>query len=262
MPGGRLTPEERRRIARGLGDGLSYAGIARGLGRPTSTVTREVMRNGGPNDYRPDRAQKETERRARRGPAAPPRSASRAPGPVDGARRRAEEIVVGPLQATGLPRTPARVMAALFVADAGLTAAELAERLGLSPASVSKIVGYLEEQDLVRRERVPGGRRDLYLADRLAWVRAWEASIRANLRLADAARECARILGPGTPAGARLDEVGAFFAMSSEALLDITARWERETGWWSPVGGEPDAGGGTAAPAGADTGAEAQDPEE
>ncbi|WP_017622603.1 GbsR/MarR family transcriptional regulator [Nocardiopsis chromatogenes] len=244
MPGGRLTPDERRRIARGLGDGLSYAGIARGLGRPTSTVTREVMRNGGPNGYRPDRAQRETERRARRGPAAPPRSASQAPGPLDGARRRAEEIVIEPLQATGLPRTPARVVAALFVADAGLTAAELAERLGLSPASVSKIVGYLEGQDLLRRERAPGGRRDLYFADRTAWVRAWEASIRANLQLAEAAREGARILGTGTPAGARLDEVGAFFAMSSEALLEATARWEREMGWRSPGGGEPDADGG------------------
>ena len=237
MPGGRLTPDERRRIARGLADGLSYAEVARGLGRPTSTVTREVMRNGGPNDYRPDRAQRETERRARRGPAAPPRSASRAPGPRDGARRRAGEISIRPLQASGLPRTPARVLAALFVADEGLTAAELSRRVALSPASVSKIVGYLEEQDLLRRERAPGGRRDLYIADRTAWSRAWEASIRANLRLAEAAREGARVLGPGTPAGARLEEVGAFFALASEALVEITARWERETGAGRP---EPD----------------------
>ncbi|NUT46387.1 MAG: helix-turn-helix domain-containing protein, partial [Saccharothrix sp.] len=51
MPGGRLTDEDRRDIAAGLALGLGYAEIARRLGRPTSTVTREVIRNGGPGDY-------------------------------------------------------------------------------------------------------------------------------------------------------------------------------------------------------------------
>ncbi|MFD0661872.1 helix-turn-helix domain-containing protein [Thermocatellispora tengchongensis] len=48
MPGGRLTYEDRQAIASGLADGLDYAEIARRLARPTSTVTREVARNGGP----------------------------------------------------------------------------------------------------------------------------------------------------------------------------------------------------------------------
>jgi len=52
MPGGRLTRQERQQIALGLADDLSYAEIARRLDRPTSTVTREVMRNGGPTGYR------------------------------------------------------------------------------------------------------------------------------------------------------------------------------------------------------------------
>ena len=42
MPGGRLTQEDRRHIAAGLAEGLGYAEIARRLGRPTSTVSREV----------------------------------------------------------------------------------------------------------------------------------------------------------------------------------------------------------------------------
>ncbi|MGW5118432.1 helix-turn-helix domain-containing protein, partial [Streptomyces noursei] len=61
MSGGRLTQQERRQIARGLADDLAYAEIARRLGRPTSTVTREVMRNGGPTDYRADLAHRATE---------------------------------------------------------------------------------------------------------------------------------------------------------------------------------------------------------
>ena len=49
MPGGRLSAHERQQIAAGLADGLAYAEVARQLDRPTSTITREVMRNGGPN---------------------------------------------------------------------------------------------------------------------------------------------------------------------------------------------------------------------
>ncbi|MDA0638253.1 helix-turn-helix domain-containing protein, partial [Nonomuraea sp. MCN248] len=60
MPGSRLTWQDRRRIAAGLAEGLGYAEIARGLDRPTSTVSREVARNGGPGVYRPDHAHQAT----------------------------------------------------------------------------------------------------------------------------------------------------------------------------------------------------------
>jgi IS30 family transposase len=71
MPGVRLTDEDRERVASGLGEGLGYAEIARQLGRPTSTVSREVARNGGPHGYRADHAQRATEWRARRGKPSP-----------------------------------------------------------------------------------------------------------------------------------------------------------------------------------------------
>jgi len=90
MPGGRLTQSERQQIALGLADSLAYAEIARRIDRPTSTITREVMRNGGPTAYRADLAHRATERRARqrrrstsrrRGRAdTPSRSASSSPG--------------------------------------------------------------------------------------------------------------------------------------------------------------------------------------
>jgi transposase, IS30 family len=66
VPGARLTIDEREEIALGLATGRSFAVIAVQLGRPTSTVSREVDRNGGRGGYRASRAQRETDRRARR----------------------------------------------------------------------------------------------------------------------------------------------------------------------------------------------------
>lgn len=88
MPGGRLTQPERQQIALGLADGLAYAEIARRLDRPTSTVTREVMRNGGPAAYRADLAHRATERRAHRRRQAAPRGRMRPSRPTDATPRR------------------------------------------------------------------------------------------------------------------------------------------------------------------------------
>jgi IS30 family transposase len=63
---GRLTLDEREDIAVGLARGVSFAEIARGLGRPTSTVSREVHGHGGRDSYRPSAAHREAYDRARR----------------------------------------------------------------------------------------------------------------------------------------------------------------------------------------------------
>src|SRR5581483_10368668 len=81
MPGGRLTQSERQQIALGLADSLPYAEIARRLDRPTSTVTREVMRNGGPTGYRAELAHRATERRSHRRRQPAPRGPQTAPQP-------------------------------------------------------------------------------------------------------------------------------------------------------------------------------------
>jgi len=47
-----LSLEEREEISRGLVAGLSLRAIACGMGRASSTVSREVNRNGGSHDYR------------------------------------------------------------------------------------------------------------------------------------------------------------------------------------------------------------------
>jgi IS30 family transposase len=48
---GRLTIGDREVILLGLGGGISLAAMARSLGRPTSTVSREVKANGGRDGY-------------------------------------------------------------------------------------------------------------------------------------------------------------------------------------------------------------------
>ncbi|GLZ10220.1 MarR family transcriptional regulator [Actinomadura sp. NBRC 104425] len=220
MPGGRLTQQERRQIAVGLADGLAYAEIARRLGRPTSTVTREVMRNGGPTAYRADLAHHATRRRTRRRGSAASRGAR--PEPLPHGRdaeavRAFEEVLTSVFMATGTPRMTARVLACLYTTDSGsLTAAELVRRLQVSPASVSKAIAFLEEQGLVRRERGEG-RRERYVVDDDVWYQSMIASARSLAQVAETARQGVGILGRGTPAAARLEGAARFLDFVGES---------------------------------------------
>jgi len=66
-PGGRyLSVAEREEIAAGVAAGLSRRVIAARLGRPASTVSREVRRNGSRRGYRALAAQAQADERARR----------------------------------------------------------------------------------------------------------------------------------------------------------------------------------------------------
>jgi len=49
-----LRWQEREEISRGIAAGCSLRAIARSFGRATSTVSREIARNGGPRKYRDD----------------------------------------------------------------------------------------------------------------------------------------------------------------------------------------------------------------
>ncbi|MFE1444547.1 helix-turn-helix domain-containing protein [Streptomyces sp. NPDC058739] len=221
MPGGRLTQQERQQIASGLADGLAYAEIARGLERPTSTITREVMRNGGPTGYRADLAHRATEQRAHRRRQAAPRD-RRAPDQAYGRDpeevRAYEETFTTLLMAQGLPKMMARVLTSLYITDEGsLTASELAQRLGVSPASVSKAIAFLESQDLVRRQR-DEGRRERYVVDNELWYQAMIAAARSNVQLAETARQGVAVLGPGSPAAGRLENIARFVDFIGESI--------------------------------------------
>ncbi|MFG3496371.1 helix-turn-helix domain-containing protein [Streptomyces sp. NPDC047928] len=221
MPGGRLTQQERQQIALGLADGLAYAEIARRLDRPTSTVTREVMRNGGPTAYRADLAHRATERRAQRrrqaaprGPQVPPQAHGRDADAV----REYEETFTTLLMRQGLPKMMSRVLTCLFTTDAGsLTASELVQRLQVSPASISKAVAFLESQGLIRRERAEG-RRERYAVDNDVWYQSMIAAARSNAQLAETARQGVGVLGPDTPAAVRLENIARFVDFVGESI--------------------------------------------
>ncbi|MFF0741780.1 helix-turn-helix domain-containing protein [Streptomyces sp. NPDC004111] len=221
MPGGRLTQQERQQIALGLADGLAYAEIARRLDRPTSTVTREVMRNGGPAAYRADLAHRATEHRTHRRKRTAPRDPQALPhahGRDAEAVQAYEEVFTTVFMASGLPRMTARVLVSLYTTDAGsLTASELTQRLQVSPATVSKAVTFLESQGLIRRER-DTGRRERYAVDDDVMYQSVIASARATAQVGDTARQGVGVLGSGTPAGARLENIARFVDFISETI--------------------------------------------
>ncbi|MEV0416181.1 helix-turn-helix domain-containing protein [Streptomyces sp. NPDC050448] len=221
MPGGRLTQQERQRIALGLADGLAYAEIARGLDRPTSTITREVMRNGGPAAYRADLAHRATEQRARRRrPSAPrgPGTSPQAHGRDAEAVREYEETFTTVLVQSGTPKMMAQVLACLITSDTGsLTASELVQRLQVSPASISKAITFLESQDLIRRER-DERRRERYVVDNDVWYQSMMASARGTAQLAETARQGVGVLGSDTPAANRLENIARFLDFVSESI--------------------------------------------
>ncbi|MFD3334427.1 helix-turn-helix domain-containing protein [Streptomyces sp. NPDC058700] len=220
MPGGRLTQQERRQIALGLADGLAYAEIARRLDRPTSTVTREVMRNGGPTAYRAELAQRATERRTHRRKPAASRTATAPPqahGRDADAVREFEETFTTVLMSSGMPTMMSRVMACLTLTDTGsLTASELVQRLQVSPASISKAVAFLEDQGFVTRER-DERRRERYIVDDDIWYRSMIASARSTAQIVATARQGVGVLGPDTPAAHRLENVARFLDFVSES---------------------------------------------
>ena len=223
MPGGRLSHEDRLAIAAGLTDGHGYAEIARRLDRPTSTISREIARNGGAHGYRADHAHYATSSRARR---RRPTATMEEPAEVDAygrdpqAVREFAERFAATMVDTGVPRMAARVLAHLYTADSpSLTAAELVRHLQVSHASISKAIGYLEGVELVRREPDDrGGRHEHYLIAEDVWIQAWKTSARANANWATTARQGAELLQPSTPAGARLEQMSQFFQQLSNDM--------------------------------------------
>lgn len=128
---------------------------------------------------------------------------------------------------SGMPRMPARIFAALLASDTSrLTAEELAALLQVSPAAVSGGVRYLVQVGLVSREAQAGSRRHVYRMPDNVWHEVLRVRDRIMMRWMDAMREGSEVLGPDTPAGARLAESALYFQFVSKELPALLDRWD------------------------------------
>ncbi|SHF68391.1 helix-turn-helix domain-containing protein [Streptoalloteichus hindustanus] len=228
MAGVRLSLRDRHVIASGLAAGHGYAEIARRLGRPTSTVSREVSRNGGRAGYQADQAQHSAMVRAGRRrpgpPAGSPDESATGGNDLDALRAVARRFTTLLVQA-GFPRVVAGVLAHLVTSDTtGLTADVLGRRLRVSPASISKAVRELERQQLLHRERLPHCRRERYLLAPDAHHRIWTARTRIAAMWVEAATEARARLGAATPAGARMAELEQFLRLVHDDMVRMMVR--------------------------------------
>ena len=163
------------------------------------------------------------------GPGAPEAAsqASADGGGRDGAVGQFIERFAAVLFESGVPRMPARVFAALLTADAGqLTAAELGEILGVSPAAVSGGVRYLIQVGLVTGSGAPGSRRLYYSVPHDVWHRLLRMRDAVMARWTETLRDGASVVGASTPAGERLTESAEYFEFMAAELPAMLDRWD------------------------------------
>lgn len=150
------------------------------------------------------------------------------------------------LSEAGFPRMPARVFVALLTSDSGLlTASQLADLLHASPAAVSGGVRYLLQVGLASSEREPGSRRRRYRMPDNVWHEITAIRDRMFGRWAVVLQDGIEVVGPDSPAGARLASTVRYFEFLQAEMPMLLARWrEREvaTAAGDASGGRPDGG--------------------
>jgi DNA-binding transcriptional regulator GbsR (MarR family) len=128
----------------------------------------------------------------------------------------------------GFPRTPARIFVALLTADdSSLTAAQLAELLQASPASVSGGARYLLQVGLITAEGEPGSRRQHYQMSVDVWQDIVSLRDRQFTRWAAELADGVSILGPDSPAGLRMAQTVRYFEFISAEMADLLQRWKQ-----------------------------------
>ena len=174
--------------------------------------------NGGPRDQHVTQPGAEGE----------PTTGAGAEGePTTGAVRRYVERLASVMVEAGIPRMPARIFAALLASDPGmLTAAELCDLLGASPAAVSGGVRYLVAVGMVSTESEPGSRRHHYRVPEGVWDELMRLRDRITVRWAAVLREGMHLLGADTTAGARMADSVQYFEFVSAELPRVLARWQ------------------------------------
>lgn len=140
---------------------------------------------------------------------------------------RAVERFAQTMEASGVPRMPARVFAYVLAEDSDrYTATELAEGLRVSPAAISGAVRYLLDTRLLFREREPGMRSDLY---RVYDDDVWSAIMSARVPIMDqfivGIDEAIELIGDDSRGVHRLRESREFFSFMQREMTEMLERW-------------------------------------
>jgi predicted transcriptional regulator len=139
----------------------------------------------------------------------------------------AAERAAAMLTAAGMPRMAARVMMALVGSpDEGYSAAELAERLGVSAAAVSGAVRYLQTIRIVHRLSRAGDRRDRYdLIDD-----GWHSVLTANTPLYEMLADMIDQVADDNPTAplsvGRAREMAGFFRFLTDRMPRLLEEWD------------------------------------
>lgn len=163
-------------------------------------------------------------------PPAPGAGPNRDP---EGRRDEAEvaafvEMFGATLAASGMPRLPARIVPLMLADEDGrMTSAEICAALSVSPAAVSGAMSFLHGYGFVRKERLPGGRRDVYVLQTDVWHTTTLHKTAVIEYLADQLeRGLHAVGGPTTQAGRRVALSVEFYRFVAEATADLIERWE------------------------------------
>ncbi|ASO21639.1 putative transcriptional regulator [Actinoalloteichus hoggarensis] len=141
--------------------------------------------------------------------------------PMDAAERLALTFTQG-----GMQRTTARVMSALLFADQETTTAgELADRLQISPGTVSTALKNLFTVGLIERVPAPGSRREHFRFRDDAWTTLMSSKNTTLKVMQDAAQEGIDAAGEDSIAGRRLIEMRDFYSYLMTELPAVIDRW-------------------------------------
>ncbi|APU15361.1 MULTISPECIES: GbsR/MarR family transcriptional regulator [Actinoalloteichus] len=140
---------------------------------------------------------------------------------MDAAERLALTLTEG-----GMQRMTARVMSALLFAEQEtVTAGELAERLKISPGTVSTAVKNLATVGLIERVPAPGSRREHFRFRGDAWTTLMSSKNTTLKVMQDAAQEGIDTAGEDSVAGRRLVEMRDFYGYLMAELPPVIDRW-------------------------------------
>jgi DNA-binding transcriptional regulator GbsR (MarR family) len=140
---------------------------------------------------------------------------------------RGAERLAGALVDSGMARMPARVLAAAILDEDGrMTAAEIADFLDVSAASVSGAVRMLSQLGLLRRERQRGSRRDVYIVEDDVWRDATARYDQIYAPIMAAMSTVSQELGPDHAASRRLVLAHEFLAFVQDEFKQILDRWD------------------------------------